>query len=142
MDFKRASEADNSAGQFRVMVVDDNVELAAVLGWIAEEAGYDTLVTHDGGSALDLAPQFKPDVIILDLGLPQIDGLQICRALRADPRLADVKIMAHTAKGDAASKEKTAQAGFDLHLVKPVDVSVLLQSLDLFKTSRAISRLT
>ncbi len=120
----------------RVLVVDDNQPSADTLHWTVELFGNEVKSCHDGQSALKLAAEFKPDVVLLDIGMPDMDGLQVCEALRAMPELGQMKIIAQTGWGDEQMRQKTASAGFDLHLVKPVDPRVLEDLLWLLRSGR------
>jgi CheY-like chemotaxis protein len=120
----------------RVLVVDDNQASADTLHWTVELFGDTVKSCHDGRTALKLAADFRPDVILLDIGMPGMDGLQVCEALRAMPDLKHVKIIAQTGWGDERMRRKTATAGFDLHLVKPVDPHVLEDMLWLLRSGR------
>ena len=115
----------------RILVVDDNVPSAMTLAWAVESHGYTVEVCHDGRCALEAVERFQPDVILLDLGMPGLNGLQVARALRADKRYSSLKIIAQTGWGDSEMRRRTAEAGFDLHLVKPVDLVVLEDMLAL-----------
>ncbi|MFT3998227.1 MAG: response regulator [Asticcacaulis sp.] len=117
----------------KVLVVDDNRASAESLGWAIEAWGDEVRTCFDGLSALETARVFHPDIVLLDLGMPGMDGLAVARALRADTGRRGCKIIAQTGWGDAARRRETAAAGFDLHLVKPVDLSVLNDMLDLFR---------
>ena len=120
----------------RVLVVDDNQASADTLHWTVELFGDTVKSCHDGSTALKLAADFRPDVVLLDIGMPGMDGLQVCEALRAMPDLKHVKIIAQTGWGDEQMRRKTATAGFDLHLVKPVDPHVLEDMLWLLRSGR------
>ena len=120
----------------RVLVVDDNQASADTLHWTVELFGDTVESCHDGRTALKLAADFRPDVILLDIGMPGMDGLQVCEALRAMPDLKHVKIIAQTGWGDEQMRRKTATASFDLHLVKPVDPHVLEDMLGLLRSGR------
>ena len=126
--------SENSA--LRVLVVDDNQASADTLHWTVELFGDTVKSCHDGKTALKMAADFRPDVILLDIGMPGMDGLQVCEALRAMPDLKHVKIIAQTGWGDEQMRLKTATAGFDLHLVKPVDPHVLEDLLWLLRSGR------
>ncbi|WP_298331503.1 response regulator [Asticcacaulis sp.] len=117
----------------KVLVVDDNQASALTLSWAIESWGDEVRTCFDGLSAIDTARSFHPDVVLLDLGMPEIDGLSAARALRADPRTRRCKIIAQTGWGDAARRRETAEAGFDLHLVKPIDFNVLQEMFELFR---------
>ena len=120
----------------RVLVVDDNQASADTLHWTVELFGDTVKSCHDGSTALKLAADFRPDVVLLDIGMPGMDGLQVCEALRAMPDLKHVKIIAQTGWGEAEHRRMTAEAGFDLHLVKPVDPHVLEDMLWLLRSGR------
>ena len=120
----------------RVLVVDDNQASADTLHWTVELFGDEVKSCYDGQTALKLAAEFKPDVVLLDIGMPGMDGLQVCEALRAMPELGQVKIIAQTGWGDEQMRLKTASAGFDLHLVKPVDPRMLEDMLWLLRSGR------
>lgn len=123
--------SSSQADPLRILVVDDNVPSAMTLAWAVESHGYTVEVCHDGRCALEAVERFRPDVILLDLGMPGLNGLQVARALRADPRHSAIKIIAQTGWGDSEMRRRTAEAGFDLHLVKPVDLDVLEDMLAL-----------
>jgi signal transduction histidine kinase len=113
----------------RVLIVDDNVDAAQMLADLLDIAGYDTLAAHDGPSALDAAEAFRPQVAVLDLGLPIMDGFELARHLRAHPALATTKLVALTGYGQAEDRAKTAAAGFAAHFVKPVDNDALCATI-------------
>ena len=129
-----AQAGDPTKNALRVLVVDDNQASADTLHWTVELFGDDVKSCHDGKTALKLAADFKPDVVLLDIGMPGMDGLQVCQALRAMPELSHIKIIAQTGWGDDQMRLKTASAGFDLHLVKPVDPHVLEDMLWLLRS--------
>ena len=136
-----APNAANDADILRVLVVDDNEASARTLGWAIEMEGYEVEVCLDGKKALDHAGSFRPHVVLLDLGMPGMNGYEVCQALRADATLGHIKIIAQTGWSDAAAKRRTAESGFDLHLVKPVNMTVLSDMLALLAhTAGAKSR--
>jgi signal transduction histidine kinase len=104
----------------KVLVVDDNQQVAQMTGWMLEEIGHDHHIVHDGRMALEAAREFQPDVILLDIGLPVMDGYAVCRALREDERFKTTPIIAQTGWGQDRDKMRASEAGFDHHLVKPV----------------------
>jgi signal transduction histidine kinase len=104
----------------KVLVVDDNVEVAQTVGWMLEEIGHQYRVVHDGRQALQAAREFRPDAILLDIGLPVMDGYEVCRAFRQDDLFKDALIIAQTGWGQQRDKNLASEAGFDHHLVKPV----------------------
>jgi signal transduction histidine kinase/ActR/RegA family two-component response regulator len=113
----------------RVLVIEDNVDTADALRAVLEIDGFDTDVAYDGASGLEHARAFAPDVVVCDLGLPEIDGYQVATAMRADPQLRHTALVAVTGYGLASDVEKTKQAGFDDHLVKPVGADELARVL-------------
>ncbi len=109
----------------RVLVVDDNVDAADMLRDLLVSIGYDVELAHDGLSAIDVAEKFRPDVGILDIGLPVMDGFELAQSLRAKPHLSATKLVALTGYGQREDRAKTAEAGFAAHFVKPVDFDKL-----------------
>ncbi len=113
----------------RVLVVDDDVDAAEMLSQALQAAGHDVRHVHDGTSALLTAAQFQPDVVLLDLGLPGMDGLEVARRLRAFPQLAAVRIVALTGLGQRTDRSRSAAVGIESLLVKPVDVDTLMNAI-------------
>jgi len=109
----------------RVLIVDDNVDAAELLSIALEHLGHETRVTHDGPSALELLERFTPDVAVLDIGLPVMDGYELAQRLRVIPRLARTRLIALTGYGQAKDRERSADAGFAAHMVKPVRIAEL-----------------
>ena len=114
---------------FRILVVDDNYEGAESLAELLSLLGHDVRVAHDGEAAVLAATEFQPHAMFLDIGLPVIDGYEVCRRIRQKPWGNRVTILAMTGWGDQESKSKGASAGFDGHLVKPVDRVLLTSTL-------------
>jgi signal transduction histidine kinase len=104
----------------KVLVIDDNVAVAQTVGWMLEEIGHQYHLIHDGRQALTAAREFRPDAILLDIGLPVMDGYAVCRAFRRDELFKDTLIIAQTGWGQQRDKTLASEAGFDHHLVKPV----------------------
>jgi signal transduction histidine kinase len=109
----------------RVLVVDDNVDAAVMLSMVLEAAGHQTLVEHDARAALARAHRSPPQVCLLDIGLPEMDGKELARRLRADPATAGAVLVAVTGYGQESDRQQIMAAGFDHHLVKPVDMERL-----------------
>ncbi|MDN4054085.1 PAS domain-containing protein [Massilia sp. YIM B02763] len=107
----------------RVMVVDDNVDAAQMLAALLEVQGHAVSVEYDGGGALARAREERPDVLLLDIGLPDIDGYELARRLRAQPENAGATLVALTGYGQRQDREEARQAGFDHYLVKPADLN-------------------
>jgi CheY-like chemotaxis protein len=112
----------------RVLVVDDNLDTANTLQLLLRSLGHETRVANDGANALRAADEFHPDVVLLDIGMPGMNGYEIARHLRTR-RYGRVKIVAITGWGAEVDRKRSSDAGFDLHLVKPVDESELRQLL-------------
>ncbi len=113
----------------RVLVVDDNVDGATALTLLLESLGHETCVVHDGIQALRAAVDFRPDVVLLDIAMPGIDGYEVARQLRAIKKDSPLRIIAVTGYGQESDRQKSREAGFDVHLVKPVEVNDLAQAL-------------
>jgi CheY-like chemotaxis protein len=114
----------------RVLLIDDNMDAAESLAQLLSLSGHDARTAIDGATGLRAAVEFKPEVIFCDLGLPGISGYEVAKALRALPDGREIVLVALTGYGQPSDREKTAQAGFDAHLVKPVDPSVIESFLD------------
>ena len=123
----RASVAHGAAS--RILVVDDLAASAETLMTLLEMEGFEVKVAHEGHAALDLAREFKPHVVLLDIGLPGMNGFEVALGLRAQPESRDALLIALTGYGEAESRTRSAQAGFDFHMVKPADVNLLLSMI-------------
>ena len=113
----------------KVLVVDDNRDAAQTLSMLIDLLGYESRAAYDGQEALDVADSFLPDVVLLDLGMPRMDGLEACRQMRQRPWGTRAAIIAVTGWGQADDHRKTRDAGFNEHLVKPVAPDFLTQLL-------------
>ncbi len=113
----------------RVLVVDDNRDSAASMAMLMEINGNETRMAHDGLEALEAASAFRPDVVLLDIGLPELNGYEVARRIRQQPWGADVLLIALTGWGQDEDRRKSGEAGFNGHLVKPVDFAVLTKLL-------------
>jgi signal transduction histidine kinase/CheY-like chemotaxis protein len=109
----------------RILIVDDNVDAAKSLSMLLSLEGHEIQLAHDGPTAIQAAQDFQPDVVLLDIGLPRMDGYQVARALRERPELAKVLLVALTGYGQDDDRRRSHEAGFDAHLVKPVDLDAL-----------------
>jgi two-component system CheB/CheR fusion protein len=114
----------------RVLIVDDNVDAAQMLEELVRDLGHEPRVVYDALAALDLVDAFKPSIALLDLGLPVMDGFELARKLRASFDPAALRLIAVTGYGQDSDRLKAKEAGFDHHLVKPIDVSVLIPLID------------
>lgn len=119
---------ETTAGEpcrYRVLVVDDDEGCAKTLTWIMEMLGHDAQFALDGQSAIGLARTFHPQVVLLDIGLPGMNGYEICQAMRILPALQHTVFIAQTGWGKKEHLERAKNAGFDHHLVKPINLDAL-----------------
>jgi PAS domain S-box-containing protein len=114
-----------ATGKLRVLVVDDNHASAQTLGWMAEMLGHEVQLAHDSISALNMAKSFLPEVILLDIGLPGMSGYEVCKKMREEPLLQHSLIVAQTGWGQQEHRQRSKEAGFDQHMVKPVKIDDL-----------------
>ncbi|MCG6158188.1 PAS domain S-box protein [Rubinisphaera margarita] len=112
-------------GSFRVLIVDDNKSAADMLGLIVEALGHEVRYAADGHEAVATTMEFRPEVVLMDLGMPRMDGYEAARHLRQQPWGTDLTLVALTGWGQDEDKRRTREAGFDLHLVKPAEQSDL-----------------
>jgi len=123
-----AAHSEKSHNQ-TLLVVEDNIDSAALLSILLKEEGYRVLLAHDGQQGLDMARQLRPDVILMDIGLPLMDGWIVARMLREDGSSQTVMV-AMSGYGQPDDLERSLKAGFDLHLTKPLDLNALLNYLN------------
>jgi two-component system CheB/CheR fusion protein len=112
-------------GAMRILVVDDNVDGLESSAALLQMDGHDVRTARDGPGALRCAEEFRPEVVLLDIGLPEMDGYEVARRLRSMPGQQDTLLIAHSGYGEEEHLQRAAQAGFDHHLVKPADLSQL-----------------
>jgi CheY-like chemotaxis protein len=105
----------------RVLVVDDNADAATSLTVLIRAMGHEAESAFDGHSAIALARRFRPQIIFLDLALPGLDGVEVALRLKSEPGMDGVRIIATTGSGRDEDRQRTEDAGFELHLVKPLD---------------------
>ena len=113
----------------RMLVVDDNVDSAESLTMLLEVSGHETHTAHDGLEAVAAAERFRPEVVLLDIGLPSLNGYDAARRIREQPWGKDMVLIALTGWGQEADRRKSKDAGFDQHMVKPVDLDALMRLL-------------
>ena len=116
---------ERSSSGWRILVVDDNVDSADSIAMLLQISGHEVRVAYSGQDALDMADEYHPDLVLLDIGLPGMDGHEVARRLRKHPDLKEVKLIAVTGYGQDADRLRSQEAGFDYHLVKPVDAKKL-----------------
>ncbi|HVF59787.1 MAG TPA: ATP-binding protein [Thermoanaerobaculia bacterium] len=132
-------ERARAGAPLRILVVDDNRDAAATLALLLELTGHDVRTAHDGVEALAAASEFRPDVVLLDIGLPKLNGYEVARRIRSQPRGQGVVLIAITGWGQEEDKRQSQEAGFDQHIVKPVDPATLLKLLSTFEQTAAAS---
>jgi signal transduction histidine kinase/CheY-like chemotaxis protein len=116
-------------GRHRILVADDNSDSATSLSILLNDVGYEVRTAEDGVQALETAANFRPDIALLDIGMPKLNGYDVARQLRQQPWGRELLLIAVTGWGGADHRQQTAQAGFDHHLTKPVDPAALTQLL-------------
>lgn len=136
-----ARQGSESAVQLSVLVVEDNLAAAETLQAMLESDGHEVTVAHDGAEGLRLARELLPDVIILDIGLPTMDGYAVAQELRRDPELATATLVAVTGYGTEEHQQRIREAGFAVHMVKPLRYEELKQRVpSLSRSSRQPQR--
>jgi CheY-like chemotaxis protein len=122
--------------RLRILVVDDNRDTADTLGWLVESCGHEVQVAYDGAKVLAAADTFRPHVVLLDIGLPNLNGYELAGMLRE--RLTGVLIIAVTGHGNAAQRQRAAEAGFNFLLEKPIDPDTLTEFLMMSTAQRTV----
>jgi len=142
--FTELSETDDLAKEIqktgagkRILVVDDNLDSAESLSVLLELSGHDVRLAHDGIDAVKTSDEFRPDVILLDIGLPRMNGYEAARVIRRRPWGNGVTLIALTGWGQKEDRERSKDAGFDTHLVKPVDHDELLRLLEVMEPDQS-----
>lgn len=113
----------------RVLIIDDNADAASLLSMVVSAYGHEAEVANSGRAGLLLAQDFHPDIVFLDIGMPEMSGYDVAVALRLLPTLEHVYIAAVTGWNDASTRAQVISAGFDLHLTKPANVESILDVL-------------
>ncbi len=120
-----AEEDGHRSSKYRILIVDDNKDSAISLGLMLKIMGHDTQMAHDGLEGVAMAAAFRPDVVLLDIGLPRLNGYDVCRRIREQPGGERVVILALSGWGQDEDKRRSKEAGFNFHMVKPVDPAEL-----------------
>jgi signal transduction histidine kinase/ActR/RegA family two-component response regulator len=128
---------DIATRPFRILVVDDNVDSAESLATVLRLSGHEVRTAHTGIQGLEAAREINPEVVLLDIGLPMMDGYEVARSIRADDYCRDALVIAMTGYGSDEDRRRSKEAGFDHHLVKPLDPNVVKRLL----AEQAASRL-
>jgi CheY-like chemotaxis protein len=123
------AEVERSPAKRRILIVDDNVDAAVALASLLKKYGHDVLEVHDGTEAIKAFEGFRPEIVLLDIGMPGMNGLEVARRLRQRNRSPRVLIIAITGWGKTEDEAVSREAGFDLHLVKPVEEAELLKAV-------------
>jgi CheY-like chemotaxis protein len=132
---KPAGDSERTKGEFEsaagrtIIVVDDNRDSAESLAMLLEISGNKAFMAHDGVEAIEAIKKHRPDVVLLDIGLPRMDGHEVCRYVREQPWGKNIVVIALTGWGQEDDRRKSEEAGFNGHLVKPVDYDKLLELL-------------
>jgi CheY-like chemotaxis protein len=109
----------------RILLVDDNRDAAESLGMLLQLLGAQVQAVHDGPAALAVLAANRPEVVLMDIGMPGMDGYEVARRIRQQPHLEDMPLIAITGWGQDEDRDRAQAAGFDHHLTKPVDITVL-----------------
>lgn len=119
----------HASKRLKVLIVDDNQDAAEILGMLVEAMGYEAVIENHPITALRRVDQEKPDVCLLDIGMPDMDGYELAKAIRMSPTLRRPTLVAVTGYGQPEDRAKAIQAGFDEHFAKPLDTSSLADFL-------------
>jgi CheY-like chemotaxis protein len=130
-----ASHADVTGALLEVLIIEDNVDAAEMLVVLLESMGHAVRVAHDGPAGLEMMNHQQPDVVLCDIGLPGMDGNEVCRRVRATIG-GEVVMVALTGWGMEEDRKQTSAAGFDHHLVKPADFEIVREVLRAAATKR------
>ena len=120
----------------RVLVVDDNQDAATSLAMLLRLQGHDIRVAHSGPTALEVTRDFQPEVVLLDIGMPYMDGYEVARRIRQMPGSENILLAALTGWGQEEDRRRSSEAGFDHHLVKPPDPKAIVRLLSEFQPPR------
>ncbi|WP_443750008.1 response regulator [Asticcacaulis solisilvae] len=122
-------ETAGTPGGLRIMIVEDNEALAQTTGWMVEMIGHDYKIAHNGAEAMAMSKEYLPDVVMMDIGLPGMNGYDLCAAMKPEPHLKNTVFIAQTGWGQDEHRQRAKEAGFDHHLVKPVYLELLQEVL-------------
>jgi CheY-like chemotaxis protein len=123
------SPADVRAIRSRVVIIDDNSDAAKTMAMLIEQLGASVRTAHDARSGLEAVHEFRPEIAFLDIGMPGMDGYEVCRRIRQAPGGGNLVVVAVTGWGQPQDKQRALDAGFDAHLTKPVDPAALARLL-------------
>jgi CheY-like chemotaxis protein len=123
--FTDAHQSPAVTPRCRILIVDDLRDNADSLGLLLQSLGHDVRTCYHGETGIQIAEQFRPDVAFVDLGMPEIDGYEVCRRIRAQSWGAKMFLVAQTGWGQEFDRRRTQAAGFDQHMVKPLELNIL-----------------
>ena len=123
------SEPQSASTTRRILIADDNPDAATSLSLLLELMGHTTHVVHDGIEAVEVAAEFQPDIILLDIGMPRLNGFEACGRIRAQPANKNIVIAALTGWTQDEKRQRSEEAGFDFYLIKPVEPDALQEVL-------------
>ena len=125
----QASALAEQIPPLRILIVEDNVDSAEMMGELLQALGHEVSVVDDGAKALDYLRTHSADLALCDLGLPGLSGYELAEAVRAEPNLRQLTLIALTGYGQETDRQRSLAAGFNAHLTKPVDLATLSQTL-------------
>jgi CheY-like chemotaxis protein len=128
--FGQKGQYMGQAAPRRIVIADDNEDSAQSFAMLLSFSGHEVKIAHDGAEALDAVRSFRPDVAFLDIGMPVLTGYEVAQAVRAEPWGSEVTLIAVTGWGQPDDKQRAHTAGFDRHLVKPIDPDEVDRLLD------------
>lgn len=136
----QSASGDTAGRRFRILVVDDNHDSALSLAMVLTMMGHETRTAHDGESALAAAEEFHPEVVLIDIGLPKMNGYEVAQRIREKAWGTDMFLIAVTGWGQAEDRARSAEVGLNLHMVKPVEPTALQAVLaDLHRNGNSLA---
>ena len=120
-----APPIEGTPHRFKILVVDDNHDSALSLAMMLSIMGHDTRTAHDGESAVEAAESFLPEVVLLDIGLPKLNGYEVAQRIREQPWGSSMFLIAVTGWGQEEDRQRSSEVGLNVHMVKPVEPAVL-----------------
>ena len=127
---ERPADAPARARPQRILIVEDNKDAARTLRILLVRSGHEVVLAHTGSAGVTAARDWRPDVVLCDLGLPEMDGFEVARTLRRQPETAGCRLIAVSGYGQEEDRRRCREAGFDAHLTKPVEAELLQQVLE------------
>jgi CheY-like chemotaxis protein len=124
-----SAAAGAAAPSYRILIVDDNIDVAEPLAMLLEMEGHDPRFETDPRRAIETAAEFGPELVLLDIGLPGMDGYEVAACLREQPRNAGCRIIALSGHGPDGDRERSKAVGIERHLLKPVDIATLMRAV-------------